>query len=378
MSVQVWSLGEAVSAPLVICRSADAEALRNVITTGGVSVSAFHLSPNGEPYLDLLRCFLALRQDAEWKPNSSSFVTPDTAWITRNFMRLASGLSEWDESAAIAAIDQLLMHESSLHPQQARFVRFCEDLAKKLIRRMLWGSPLLLSWPPAANTRNWWQLSGDLSTEINSLRTELANCFHGTIPTVLHGLSLRLNRLHGRVTSNLFGTNRESAMLEASALCAALATVHYSRSRYSLATLLCHRAADLLFTSICASQNLIDFTKASGDGELRTSIAGRTDLTLLNCHDALQQASKILFDTVRRKSLSDLNLTRNRLILTHGLGSTSGVETASRLKSVVTLLKLQGGSAWTTAYEEYRMGFSLKPQDFFELCDGLMQTLTPV
>lgn len=378
MSVQVWSCGELVKESVVVCRVTDAVALRAALGKNDGAVAGFQVTPNGEVYIDLLRCFLEFRQDERWVPSGDYQGNHDSAWVARNFQRLAFGLANWDDSAALGAIDFLLQHEAALHPQQTRFIKFCKSLVIKVIRRILWGSPLLLSWPPATGARLWWQLRADLAQEISSQIGDLKACFHGKIPTVLQGMNIWLNHMHGRLATRMFGTSREDAMLEASALCQALAAVHYSGSRYSLAALLSHRAADLLFTSICASQNLIDYTKAYGEGELKTAVAGKTELSLLNCHDALEQASVILINGTRRTQLLNLNLTRNRLLLTHSMGSTSAAETKTQLSAIVTLLKAHGGSDWEAAYGLYRQGISLKAQDFFELSEGLTQMLLPL
>lgn len=167
-------------------------------------------------------------------------------------------------------------------------------------------------------------------------------------------------------------------MLEASALCAALAAIHYSGSRYSLATLFCHRAADLLFTSICADEGLIDHTQAGGEGALRTAVGGETKLSLMNCHDALEQASILVINGARRSALLDLNSTRNRLFLTHAIGSTSATDTKNALQVVVGIMTGLGGPDWQSAYKFYRNGFALEALALFELSDGLMQTLQPL
>jgi hypothetical protein len=378
MSVQVWSPGEQVKGSVVVCRVADAAALRVSLGKNDEAIACFQVTPNGEVYIDLLRCFLAFRQDPNWVPSGDYQGNLDSAWIARNFQRLAFGLTNWDDSAATGAINILRQYETALHPQQVRFVEFCESLVKKVIRRILWGSPLSLSWPPTPSTRLWWQLNADLAQEITSHISDLKTCFHGSIPPVLQGLNIWLNQLHGRLVMRMFGTSREDAMLEASALCQALAAVHYSGSRYSLAALMSHRAADLLFTSICASQNLIDYTKAYGEGELKTAVGGKTELSLINCHDALEQASVILMSGTRRTQLLNLNLTRNRLLLTHSMGSTLAAETKTQLTAILGLLRAHGGSDWEAAFNLYRQGIFLRAQDFFELSDGLAQMLSPL
>lgn len=380
MTAQFWTSGDQLNAEIVFCRSTDAPALRAVIQNAGAPVSAFEVSPNGEPYVDLLHCFLALRADPTWVPTGAYAGSLDSAWITRNFQRLAFGLSKWDDTAAMGAITLLKQHGTALHPQQLKFVNFCEGLVKRLLKRLLWGSPLQLAWPPQKASRQWWSMSTDLDAEIATQVNDLTACFFGSVPSNLQGLLDWLNSLRTRLTKQLFGASRGSALAEASALSAAFALVHFTHSRYSLATLLCHRATDLLFTSICSNEGLIDYTKGGGEGELFTPLpaSGEQQLSLLNCHDALVHASRITADKARRDLLGELNLTRNRLLLTHSLGSPSPADTQAKIPAVVTLLKAFGGPDWVAAYNTYRAGAILKPQDFFEVSDGLVGTLTPL
>lgn len=378
MTVQAWAPGDALSAPTVLCRSADVAALQAAILANGGTFAAFQVAPNGDDYIELLRCFLAMRDDANWVPNDASSVTADSAWIVRNLQRLANGLSIWDDNAALGAISTLLYYQGRLHPQQVGFLRFCEGLVSKVIRRLLWGSPMLHSWPPSGATRSWWQLNADLAMEIAGQLTDLKSTFLGSPPAAVQGLVIWLTQLQGRLNTCLTTTSREAAMVEASAFCAAISRMHFMRSRYALATVFCHRAADLLFTSLCATDGLIDFNQAFGDGALKNAVAGEKKLSLLNCHDAMVQAGTMLPDFARRAVLADLNLTRNRLLLTHGVGSPSQSDTTIGLNALLPILKAHGGADWTTAYTTYTTGVSLSAIALFELSDGLMQTLQPV
>ena len=173
MTAQFWTSGDQLNAGMVFCRAADADALRAAIQHSGAAVTAFEVSPNGEPYKDLLQCFLALRADPSWVPAGSYEGSLDSAWITRNFHRLAFGLSKWDDTAALGAINLLKQHVTTLHPQQVNFLNFCEGLVSRVLKRLLWGSPLQLAWPPQKAARQWWTMSTDLDAEIASQVADL-------------------------------------------------------------------------------------------------------------------------------------------------------------------------------------------------------------
>lgn len=380
MTIQVWAPGEEFIAQTILCRSEHADALRAAIVARGAAITAFQVTPNGHIYIDLLRSLLALRDDANWIPDATSSLSRESFWIVRNLQRLAYGLSKWDDSAAAGAIRNLLSIEDKLHPQQVNFVRFCDGLVSKVLRRMLWGSPMLIAWPPAFAATSWWQLGSDLATEIATQIADLKACFHGKPPAAVQGLTVWLGQVQSRLSLNLVGASREDALVEGSALSAALARIHFSGSRYSLATVFCHRAADLLFTSRCSSDGLIDWSKANGEGELKTAVVatGKKSLSLLQCHDAMVEAGTLLSDAIRKTTLKNLNSTRNRLLLTHGMGSPTQSDTKNELPAVVTILKSFGGTDWTTAYAAYSSDLSVSPASLFEVSDGLMQTLQPI
>ncbi len=381
MNVQVWSPGDSVTAPVVVCNAHDVASMR-IAVAGNAAVRAFQIGPNGSRYTDLLRCFLELREDENWVPSGNFGGTVDSAWITRNLQRLASGLTHWDEASALTAVNLLKAHAADLHPQQVRFLDVVEGLISKVVKRILWGSPLFLAWPPPASARLWWTLSADLAVDVIGIATELKNCFGGAVPANVEPIARWLKSLHRRLTTEMFGGTREQSLLEASAFCEAVSLLHFSRGRYSLATLMCHRAADLMFTSLCASASLIDFTQNKGEGLLVAPVPTQrgpdSRLSLMNCHASLVMASVLPVDTVRETALENLNFTRNRLLLTHAVGTTKQSDTQVHLRSVHAQLKAHGGSAWETACNAYRTGVKLKPTDLFELSDGLMQSLQPI
>ena len=153
MSIQVWIPGESITSEVLLCRSKDADALRAEISKNAVAVSAYQVLPNGEPYIDLLRTYLALSKNLPIDGRAGySF---NSILISKSFERLATALTQWDDSGTAAALAELKQHDVSLHPQQSRFLSVCEVLMRKVLRRLLWGSPLHVSWPPAAASRLW-------------------------------------------------------------------------------------------------------------------------------------------------------------------------------------------------------------------------------
>lgn len=376
MSVQLWSEGQPLMKGVVLCHAEESAALQAAVAAHGGAITAYQVLPNGRAYVGQIQCMLAIQTDPAWSAAADD-LDAQTTWIVRNFQRLVSGIKTWDDTAMLGAMN-LLKGQKTLHPQQENFLQFFESLVNKVVRRLLWGSPLQTTWPPPNSARLWWAQSSDLAQEVGRHKSDLQKTFLGSVPAALNSLNLWLFELEKRLNSMFFGAPRQAAMLEASALCAGLAGIHFAKARHSMAVLFCHRSADLLFTSMCAGAGLIDFTKAYGEGELRVPIGTKYELSLMTCYEAMVQASLIVPNSQQKNSLSNLNATRNRLLLTHGMGSASGTDVQSALQNVVPILKNYGGGSWTTAYNFHRSPPSVAIRDLFELSDGLTQTLQPL
>jgi len=373
--IQIWTDGESIWGPTVLAHSYDLDSLTHAVSgLQNQEVSAYALTPNSDKYIHLVFCLLAFKHDEKWHQTQNERFPSEAISVAELCYRLVSSLSTWDDRGALSAASGLLTLECKLHPAQVEFIKLIKSMLEDVIRPFLWGSPIQMNWPPSHAYKQWWNLNSSLSKSIKTINSDLKAIFGGKTPQVFMGLSMWLTHLADQFNNRLFVTGDASkATLEASALCYSLATIHYSQGRYSISTLLCHRAAELMFISMNADSGLIDFTKSGGEGELKSAVNGETRLSLLNCHDALVQASILTSNSLRRQELNDINITRNRLMLTHSLGSPTSSDTKSRLTQVHNILKAQGGTDWEKSVSNYKTKVPLRSIDFFEGFDAIAQ-----
>lgn len=382
MTVALWTPGTTVPAGKTVLYKRDDEAeftqqVKGKITPG---TTVYKVLPNGYPFLELLQLYLHHLADSTdaWLEQKSS-VSVDHIWIARNLVRLKTALSTWDDRGAAAALAALEKHQGLLHPDQVQFVEFCKGFVTRLVQPFLWGSPLTLAPTTISKARAWWLLKSDLSIEAAQQLHDLRSRFHGSLPQVLQQSFYRwLTTFQTWLDTKLFVTNQADALREASALCYALAHIHYGLRRYSLGLLYCHRATDLLLFSECAAQGLVNFTANNGAGALSPPIGLDSMVTLLNCHDSLVANQKMLLNAKRLSAFKDLNNHRNLLLMTHHLGSAPSAIAGSLLNDVGNELRAIGGSGWHASSVAARSLLKLEAHQFFELSSGLMGTLVPV
>lgn len=379
MTVALWIPGESVPAVQTLLYKRDDEAAFNQQARASVppATTVYKVLPNGYPFLELLRLYLHHRADTTdaWLEQPSS-VPVAHIWVARNLVRLKSALRSWDDRGATAALAALKKHAGLLHPDQVRFVDFCEGFVKRLMQPILWGAPLTLTPQAIGKAKAWWLLKSDLSLEIDQQLQDLRSHYSGALPQVLQDSFHRwLTSLKTWLDTKLFVTTQADALREASALCHALAHIHYGLRRYSLALLYCHRATDLLLFSECAAGGLVDFQANNGAGELKPAPGGDPMVTLLNCHDSLVNNQKMLKDSTRLATFKDLNNQRNLLLLTHHLGGVPQATAQGLLTTVSTALKAIGGTGWEASSNAARSLLHIEAHQFFELSPGLMGTL---
>lgn len=381
MTVALWFPGATVPAVKTLLYKRDDEVAfgqqaKSKIAPG---TSVYKVLPNGYPFLELLRLYLHHLADSTdaWLDQPSS-IPVDHIWIARNLVRLKVALSTWDDRGATAALVALEKHQGLLHPDQIQFVEFCKGFVTRLVQPFLWGSPLTLTTTTVSKARTWWLLKSDLSLEAAQQLHDLRSRFQGSLPRVLQDSFYRwLTTFQSWLDTKLFVTNQSDALREASALCHALAVIHFGLRRHSLALLYCHRATDLLLFSECAAQGLVNFTANNGAGALSPPVGQDTMVTLLNCHDSLVANQKMLLNAKRLATFKDLNNQRNLLLMTHHLGAVPSAIAGSLLNDVGNELRAIGGSGWQASSVATRSLLKLDAHQFFELSAGLMGTLVP-
>ncbi|MDE2627332.1 MAG: hypothetical protein KGL99_09300 [Burkholderiales bacterium] len=381
MTVALWVPDTPLpSARTVLYRRDDeaafAQQAQTSVTPG---TTVYKVLPNGYPFLDLLRLYLHHRGDPTdaWLEVPAA-VSPDHAWLGRNFVRLRLALKHWDDRGATAALTALEKKQALLHPDQIQFIDFCKGFVSRLMQPILWGSPLALTAATMAKARAWWSLPSDLAVEVDAQIQDLRSRFPSQLPLALRdNFHQWLLGLKTWLTTRLFVSKQSDALREASAFCHSLAVIHFGLARYSLALIYCHRAADLLLFSECAASNLIDFTANNGGGALKRTASNDPNVSILNCYDSLVADGTFLLNTKQRAIFSDLNSHRNLLLVAHYMGSVSS-PTAKRLLTDVSVeLKAIGGPSWNASSQMTRKLIDVEAHEFFGLSAGLMGTLVP-
>lgn len=375
MRVQIWMPELQIMDGILLYKLDDEERFLSVIKpTLSASIKTYKILPNGYPFLSLIQTFLYLREEPTkaWLLNGSHGLDEKFVWIARNFIRLTEALKQSDDRGAMGAVTQLLTQEKWLHPDQVSFLKFCNQFIKNIIKPMLWGSPLVLKGANP-NAKAWWSQPSDLSSSITIVRQELTRCFKGTIPENIQGsFALWLAQITKKIDAHLFVASQKDALYEASALCRQLSAIHFSLGRHTLAVMYCHRATDLLLFSMCASEQLIDFTKNNGGGKLKTPIQEDSSISILNCYNSLVESGRILPDTNREQQFRKLNSMRNLLLYTHYFGSISSLDAKNLLTETFAELEKLAGNAWKTTSQDYLPVLEMQPHEFYALSSGLM------
>lgn len=381
MTVALWVPGEPLpAAPTLLYRRDDEAAFAQQAKPNVVAgTTVYKVLPNGYPFLELLRLYLHHRGDPTdaWLDGPAS-MSVDHVWLGRNFVRLRLALKTWDDRGATAALAALEKKQALLHPDQVHFIDFCKGFVSRLMQPILWGSPLALTPATMAKARAWWSLPSDLAVEVDRQILDLRSRFPSQLPLVLQdSFHQWLVSLRNWLNTRLFVPKQSEALREASALCHGLAVIHFGLSRYSLALIYCHRAADLLLFSECAAANLVDFTANNGGGALKRTASIDPNISILNSYDSLVADGAFLLNSKQRALFSELNTYRNLLLVAHYLGSV-GSPTAKRLLTEVSSeLKKIGGSSWEASSQAARQFIALETHQFFDLSAGLMGTLVP-
>ena len=381
--VQIWAPGDIVSANVVLYRFDDEDRfLLDVKPHIGPNVKTYKILPNGYPFLELIRIYFHLLEDPsnDWLDSIDHGADPRYVWLTRNFIRLKISLQSWDDRGALSAIATLLKNSALLHPDQTNFLEFCKSFLEKIFRQILWGSPIALD-PTTSSVmaRAWWAQPSALFQETDRQIKELKALFPPPVSragqsNLLNWLTILKNWLNSKLITGPPGP----ALLEASAMCHSLSRIHYSVGRYSLAVLLCHRSADLLLFSECATAGLVDFTANSGGGEYRHPLNNRRAITLIDSYETLVHYGHWISNTSRKARFDNLNRHRNHLLLTHYLGSLSAQVAKNLLHDTTNELDTIGGSTWKTARENIFQKIQIQERDFFEISDSLMNVVVPL
>jgi len=208
------------------------------------------------------------------------------------------------------------------------------------ILRQLFDAPTFMSETALGDRKpDWWMIDSRLAESIKQLRTDIDATDFGQASDLYKSLRHLLRRIGGPLDDWL---NRDSAksFRSLSVLNAWSATFWEGAGNYTLSILLCHRCIDFFLTAQAWEANLIYF-----DGErIRYSYEAsldrreKHDTSITGLEKALVQNGIWARDRNREKFFRDLNLTRNRLVLTHGAFRSSANECAWALRQTRSIV----------------------------------------
>lgn len=370
MLINIWNIGDAIvsSNSTLYCKHQDKEALKVALLNSGFFPKAYSVSANGEDILPFVDAYVNLnRIDGGSSASTISYIyqaplrciIDGIEFVNRGFRESSSDLiklgCDWiSDGLKITPVELRLKVPASLQ----LLINFIRDFVDDCFRPLELGSPFI-HFDNTDQRKNWWLSSAELANRLRSAKARLRAEF-GASPTGLIiqlenwivNVEQRLRNLQAITTSN---NQKQSAILEASAYCSALAERHLLRNQRSLAVLLLHRSTDLLLLSICVGNSAIDFSRHGGRYRVPPVGVSNT-ITLLNSLDSIKPT--LAADVTRDSAFSDLNKWRNLLIHAHYMSELDEQSALLLFLNTRPHLERLGGSSWQAARKAYLEGIN--------------------
>lgn len=391
ISVEIWQPGAQVnpSSTTLFFRAPDEIALRAAL--GAVSKPRLiSLTPNGELRKDFVAAFLGAGSDplTPHCPRLFPIHNIPAREIFASAVRLSLALRELDTGGVIAACDDL--DAATAHLQNAspgsvpvalpRVVSFLRILAEEALHHLEFSSPLVHN-STGDSRKSWWTVSIPYAATLAALRRRLIAEFGGATPPGLAAvdtwLSTTESRLKRLMASPLTSATRQSAILEASAYCGAIAERYLRTNQLGRAILMLHRSADLLLLYRCALIGAIQFTLAGG--KYAPSLISANEKNMISIRLSLDiLAAHLSSPSTRSADLDALNDWRNLLMETHYMTAPAEQAVLNVFFSVRPHLESLGGSDWITARNHYLLGIELAPTDLLDADRSLSQSVSEI
>ena len=389
MRARFWHPGESIasSETPVFFKVADQAAAIAAIQASSCLPRAYAVAPNGEDFVDFIGpyihwvCFSDRRAIASTDHSACAAPVSELLGLCA---RICDGLADFAADQVIAASTDLSSLLASLPaprrllipPKLGLASDFLLEFAVECLKPIEYGTPFI-HMGTAAQHKSWWQTR---SSHEYCLARFKARC-SVDFPGILNGLQSidswidliisRLSRMHAPSTLPM---QRHSAILEASAYCAAIADRHLLRSHHSNAILLLHRALDLLLFSICDQRNMIDHSRHGGRyGVGFEPQVGPNRLTLINSFDAVK--TFLAPNPNRESDFCQLNDWRNLLMQTHHMTGLDDSTTRGIFGRIRPHLNALGGSRWNEAQDAYRKGILLTIADLLDIGESLSSSV---
>lgn len=372
MSAKLWLPGDPLEAsrhPLYF-RESDKAAAFDAIAKFDYFGSLVVVKPNGEGILGAIHAYLTSRDrhDLSW---IYSLDLGDHEYPLRHILlycsQLIRGVQHQCSEKISAACDELINFLSSLPavaaarvpPGLLTAVQCLRDFSTECLFQMEHGAPFVHVIPIQAN-KSWWTSTPVFVANMPKIRKSIKTVFDwDRTGSQLHILESWFKNMNARLlllrSGSTGGVQRQKAIQEASAYCAALAERYLLQAKAALALLLLHRSSDLLLFSICAGNGAIDFSTHGGRyvSSLAPSPPKPNKIHLLTSLEVAERGNMIVPNVSRTNALKGLNEWRNLLMHTHYMSDVEDKVAIALFGSVRQHLESLGGSEWKLARETY-------------------------
>lgn len=257
-------------------------------------------------------------------------------------------------------------------------IEYIADFAREVLQVLESEAPIIHNSPTAS--KDWWTRQISFAQSAEKYLRRFEKDFGSPIPEGLSGFYIHLSdvvanlRLLQATPPTL--SNIVRSLAESSAYCAAIAERCLLRGNTGRSVLLFHRAADLLFFSLCADNNLIDFSRRGGAYRTARPYSSSNLITLKN---SMQQLDSVLSSSTARDQCFDvLNSWRNILMETHSMSAPSEDCVRTLLIEARTYLTHLGGSTWSRSVATYSKGFSIPATSIIDPDNKLPDSIKPI
>jgi hypothetical protein len=389
MQANFWHLGESIasSETPVFFKVADQPAAIAAIQASGFLPPAYAVTPNGEDLVDFIGPYVHWLRYADLRAIASADYSASTVPVAEVLglcARICNGLADFAADQVIAACTDLSSLLASLPapkrplipPKLGLASDFLLEFAVDCLKPMEYGTPFV-HMSTSQRNKSWWQTPPSHAAPLARLKARRTIDFSG-MPSALQSIDRWIDLINSRLgrmyALHSVPAQRQGAILEASAYCAAIAERHLMRCHHGQAILHLHRSLDLLLFSICDQRNIIDYSQHGG--RYVTSFAptfGSNRVTLINSFDAVKI---FLAHHVNRESaFVHLNDWRNLLMHTHYMTGLNDSTTRGVFGRIRPHLQALGGSQWQEAHEAYLKGVQLTVADLLDVGESLSSTV---
>lgn len=393
MPIEVWNLiTPPQDAEYLYFRPEDepvvAVAVTNAIANHARIPLTIRVTPNGVKQLGLVHAHIigTSKNDFGWIGNMDfGIYEHPTRSILYLSAEIISGLREQSSDRVATASLELgslinrinrVNHTSAL----ASLLKISECLAKltnECLSILEHGSPFMHTKFDRKN-KSWWDSVPSLVGVLDSNKHEIHKMFGPTLTSTglisiekwLTDINTRLRRL----STNGTRLQKQDVLLEASAYCAALAERYHLRKNSSLAVLFLHRSADLCFMSVCAGNNMIDWTVSGGQYNKQNYQSKDLRITLVKSTNFVESMNLLSPDQNRVTDFNELNDWRNILIQTHYLSDIDDITVKTLFKKIRIYLEIIGGREWVKSRDFYLRGPQLSLSDFLDIDGSLSRS----